>query len=125
MTKRLAVKVDEYQKDGQTKGKYTEIGVLMPSNDGGEYLLLDPTVNLAGVLMKQNALAAKHGKQIRDSIMVSVFDGQQQSQQQQPGGFQQHQPQQSNFQQQAPQQGGFQQHQGTPGYGQGGPIPGQ
>ena len=125
MTKRLTVKIDEYQKDGQTKGKYMEVGVLMQGNDGGEYMLLDPCVNLAGVLQKQNALAAKSGKQVRDSIMVSVFDGQQQQQQQQPGGFQQQAPQQQQQQGFQPQQQAPQQPQGTQGYGQGGPVPQQ
>ena len=110
--KRLTAKVDEYQKDGQTKGKYIELGVLNTANDGGEYILLDPTVNLAGVLVKQNAMNAQHGKPAKTSIMVSVFDGQQSQQQ---GGFQQ--PQQGY---QQPQQVGYQQ-QGTQGYGQSGP----
>lgn len=114
--KRLTAKVDEYQKDGQTKGKYIELGVLNTASDGGEYILLDPTVNLAGVLVKQNAMNAQHGKPAKTSIMVSVFDGQQQGQQQ--GGFQQ--TQQQGGYQQSPQQGGYQQ-QGTQGYGQSGP----
>ena len=58
MVKRLMVKTGEYQKDGQTKGRYTEVGVIM-SNDKGEYALLDPAVNLAGVLLQQKILAAK------------------------------------------------------------------
>lgn len=92
--KRLVAKTGEYQKDGQPKGEYTRIGVLMQGNDGGEYMILDPTVNLAGVLLKQNALAATKGQQQRDSVMVSVFSddnqGQQQGygNQQQQGGFQ-------------------------------------
>ncbi len=45
-------------------------------------MILDPSVNLAGVLMKQNALAAAQGKQMHYSVMVSVFENQQQGQQQ-------------------------------------------
>ena len=92
MAKRLVAKVGEYQKDGQTKGEYQRLGVLMPSNDGGEYILLDPSINLAGVLIKQNSLAAGKGGQQRDTVMVSVFDDANQNQQQ--GGFNQQQTQQ-------------------------------
>lgn len=107
--KRLVAKTGTYTKDGQEKGEYTKLGVLMAGNDGGEYMILDPTVNLAGVLLKQNALAAQQGKQQRDSVMVSVFtednQGQQGYQQPQQQPQQQQAPQQQGYQQQAPQQG--------------------
>lgn len=73
MAKRLTAKTGEYQKDGQTKGRYTDLGVIL-SNNNGEYMLLDPTVNLAGVLVKQNAMARAAGQQERDSVMVSIFE---------------------------------------------------
>ena len=82
MTKRLTAKIDEYQKDGQTKGKYIELGVILQSNDGGEYILLEPHINLAGVLQQQNSMNVKNGKQPRTNIMVSVFDNNNQGQQQ-------------------------------------------
>jgi hypothetical protein len=84
MAKRLAAKVGEYQKDGQTKGEYARLGVIM-QNDNGEYLLLDPSVSIAGVLAKQNALAAQNGGQQRNMVMVSVFDDSQQQTGQQTG----------------------------------------
>jgi single-stranded DNA-binding protein len=75
MAKRLAVKVGEFtNQQGETKGEYIRLGALMAGNEGGEYLLLDPTVNLAGALTKQNMMNHKNGKQVRDSLMVSVFD---------------------------------------------------
>jgi hypothetical protein len=95
--KKLSAKTGEYQKDGATKGRYTNIGVIQQSNDGGEYVLLDPTVSLAGILAAQNALAVSQGKEIRDRVMVGVFEDQQ-------GGYQQQQPQQQQGYQQAPQQ---------------------
>ena len=97
MSKRIAAKTGEYQKDEQTKGEYTKLGVMLDNNNG-EYMLLDPSVSLAGVLVKQNALAAKTGGQQRDMVMVSIFDDSQQPQQQQP-------QQQQGFQQQPQQQG--------------------
>jgi hypothetical protein len=86
MAKRIAAKTEEYQKDGETKGKWIQIGVIL-ENDNGEYILLDPTVNLSGVLQKQNMLAAKKLREdanakakIGDSIMCSVFTDDNQSQ---------------------------------------------
>lgn len=73
MVKRLMVKTGEYQKDGQTKGRYTEVGVIM-SNDNGEYALLDPAVNLAGVLIHQKILADSKGGKSGDRVMCSIFD---------------------------------------------------
>lgn len=109
MVKRIVVKVDEYEKDGQMKGKYTEVGVIM-SNENGEYALLDPSVNLAGILMKANALAAKNGKPSRDMVAASIFDNSNQQQGGHQGWGQPQQPQQQIQQpqqqyQQQPQQG--------------------
>lgn len=98
MAKRLVAKVDEYEKDGQTKGKYIEVGVIL-SNDNGEYALLDPTVNLAGVLQKQNMLGRKKQQQPRDMVAVSIFDNSNQGGGNQGGWGQPQQPQQN-----APQQ---------------------
>lgn len=102
MTKRISAKIEEYQKDGETKGKYVEIGVIL-NNQNGDYILLNPEVSLSGVLAKQNALEFSKGGQMRSNIMCSVFE---QSNQNQP---QQNAPQQGGFQ---PQQNAPQQHQG-------------
>jgi len=99
MTKRIMAKVETYEKDGQTKGKYVEVGVIL-SNQNGEYALLDPTVNLSGVLQKQNMLNSKAGQPMRDMVMVSIFEQQPQQPQQQPQQQQQQpkiQQQQSDF----------------------------
>lgn len=94
--KRITAKIDEYQKDGQTKGRYVDIGVVL-SNDNGEYILLNPTVDLSGVLMRQRILAQKSGKKAMDSVACSIFDNNKNQQQaprqsqehgqQQPSGF--------------------------------------
>lgn len=100
MTKRLVAITGEYvsKQDNQQKAEYTEIGVIITGKNGKDYALLDPAINLAGVLMKQNALAAKRNEPPSDRVMLSVFeqDNQQQGQQQQ--GYQQ--PQQGYQQQQ-------------------------
>lgn len=105
MTKRIVAKVDEYEKEGQIKGKYVEIGVIL-SNDNGEYMLLDPAVNLAGVLTKQNFLARKQQKQARDNVMCSIFDNSNQG-----GGYQQQAQQTQQPQRQQQQNHQYQQNQ--------------
>ena len=102
MAKRIVAKTGEYtNQQNEQKGEYTKLGVIL-SNDNGEYMLLDPSVSLAGVLIKQNALAAKSGGQQRDMLMVSIFEddnqGQNNNQQQNQA------PQQQNYQQNNQQQ---------------------
>lgn len=83
----------EYTKDGQQKAEFTKIGAIGFSQQSGkEFVLLDPSVSLAGVLAKQNALALKRGEEQRANIMCSVFD--KSAQQQQPQQGYQQQPQQ-------------------------------
>ena len=101
MTKRLSAVVGEYTKDGAQKAEWANIGVIGTGKNGKEYVLLDPTVSLAGILVKQNVLAQKRGEQPSDMVMTSVFEenNQQQGQQQ---GYQQ--PQQQGYQQNNQQQ---------------------
>ena len=110
--KRLVAKVGEYtNQQNETKGEYVRIGALM-ENDNGEYMLLDPTVNLSGVLQKQNAYAISQQKNPNTNVMVSVFSADNQNGQQnnqrpqggnhQAGGQQQGQRTQGNQQQNNP-----------------------
>lgn len=59
----LAVKTGEYEKDGQTKGRYLNIGAIMEKDDGGRFILLNRTFNPAGVPNPDN----------RDNLIVSMF----------------------------------------------------
>lgn len=124
MTKRLSAVTGNYtNQQGEQKAEWTNVGVLITGKNGKDYVLLDPSVNLAGVLLKQNAIAAKEGKALSDTVMLSVFDEQQnqnnnnyqnnqggyQQQNNQPqGGYNQNQAPQGGYQN-APQQGGYQQ----------------
>ena len=81
--KRITARIDEYEKDGQTKGKYVEVGVIL-NNSNGEFILLNPTVDLSGVLLKQRLLAQKAGKKVMDAVACSIFDNNQNNQQQAP-----------------------------------------
>lgn len=57
---------------GQEKKRWTNLGAMM-ENENGPYLLLDPTVSLPGLLMKQRLLNQKEGKTPGESILASVF----------------------------------------------------
>lgn len=112
MTKRLCAVTGEYQsKEGQQKAEFTEVGVIITGKNGKEYALLDPAINLAGVLLKQNVLAVKRGEQPSDRVMLSLFENDNQQQGNQ-GGYQQPTQQQPQYGQppayQQPQQGGYQ-----------------
>jgi len=95
MTKRLSAVVGEYiNKENQPKAEWVNIGIIGIGKNNKEYVLLDPTINLAGILLKQNVLAQKRNEAPSDMIMASIFEeqqnqGQQQGQQQGQGGFQQ------------------------------------
>ena len=70
----LAVKVGEYtDAQGKTKGRYQNIGSLMKTDDGGEFLILDRWFNPAGVPNPEG----------RPGLMVSCFKPRENSPQQQ------------------------------------------
>lgn len=78
--KNIVAKTGEYQnQQGETKAEWTKVGVVL-SNQNGEYILLDPAVNLAGVLSKQNMLAVEQRKAGNEkartgkAVMCSIFD---------------------------------------------------
>ena len=88
MSKDIVAKTGEYtNREGEQKSAWTKIGVIL-SNNNGEYMLLDPAVNLAGVLTKQNMLAMdkkRNGDEkarVGKAVMCSIFD----KSQQQSGG---------------------------------------
>ena len=63
----LAVKIGEYESNGQKKNRYLRIGRVMPGKDGGKFILLDACY----LSMQLFALANKDRK---ESIVVSIFD---------------------------------------------------
>ncbi|MGL4752828.1 MAG: hypothetical protein ACRCXB_10535 [Aeromonadaceae bacterium] len=90
--KDLAVKVGSYTDgQGQEKGRYQNVGSLMRSDDGNEFVVLHRWFNPAGVPNPDN----------RDSVIISCFEPKQQQQQQQGWGNPSPAPQQ-NMQRQQP-----------------------
>lgn len=57
----LAVKTGSYEKDGETRNRYMNIGVVLEGDDG-MFMLLDPAFNPAGVPRKE------------DRVLVSMFE---------------------------------------------------
>ncbi len=70
----LAVKTGAYEKNGETKGRYMNVGVVM-ENDNGMFMLLDPAFNPAGV--------PREG----DRVMVSMFEPRRRDEGSQGGDF--------------------------------------
>lgn len=62
----LAVKVGEYEKDGQKKNRYQNVGAIM-EGDKGPFILLEKTFNPAGI---------QDGK---NSVLISMFEVKQQN----------------------------------------------
>ena len=89
--KKLAVANGQYQKDGQTKTRWVNVGVIGVSANGKEYMLIDPTINFAGFPKEEG----------KDMVMVGIFD----DNQQQGGNQNQQQYNGNNQQQQQPQYG--------------------
>ncbi len=86
--KKLAVANGSYMKDGQEKTRWVNVGVIGVSQNGKEYMLIDPTINFA-------AFPREEGK---DMVMVGIFDDANQNNQ--GGGNQQQQNQNNQHQQQ-------------------------
>lgn len=59
----LSVKTGSYQKNGETKGKYSNVGVVIEKEDGGKFMMIDPHFNFA-------AIRREEGKNM---VIVSMF----------------------------------------------------
>jgi len=60
----LAVKVGTYEKDGETKNRYVNVGAVMEKDDGGKFILFDRTFNPAGVPNPDD----------RENFIISMFE---------------------------------------------------
>jgi len=73
--KNLAVKVRSYtDQNGQKKGQYVNVGKIMQNADGGKFMFIERHVNFAGFPHKEGS----------SSVLVSMFDPKNDSQQHQP-----------------------------------------
>lgn len=60
----LAVKTGTYQKNGETKGRYQNVGAVMQGDDGGKFIFLSAWFNPAGVDRRDGS----------ESILLSMFE---------------------------------------------------
>lgn len=60
----LAVKIGTYQKDGDSKNRYLNVGMVMTDDKGAKMYLLNRTFNPAGVPCDPD----------KDSIIIGVFE---------------------------------------------------
>ena len=88
----LVVKTGEYtDRDGQTKARFKNVGVVMEGQNG-PYILLDRTFNPAGV----------SGNEGRESIIISMYEPRDENGQRQASPSQQrHSQQKANAYQQS------------------------
>lgn len=75
--KRIVAKTGKYTKNGEEKNEWTKIGVIL-EKDGNEFILFDPSVNMAGIAYKQrvNGIA----KPDSDTVIASIFTDENQAQ---------------------------------------------
>lgn len=78
--KKVMAGVGEYvNKEGDTKTEWVQVGIQMENNNG-PFLLLDPTVSLAGLLSRQNMWKAEQRRngnekaKIGKSLMCGIWD---------------------------------------------------
>ena len=71
----LAVAVGEYQKNGETKRQWQNVGSLM-EKDGNQFLFLSRSFNPAGVPNPEN----------RSDVLISIFEPKQKGERQQGQG---------------------------------------
>ena len=59
----LCIKSGSYQKDGETKNRYKNVGMILQKEDGGEMIMIDPSVNFAAFK-----------EQDREYVILSKFE---------------------------------------------------
>lgn len=69
----LACKVGTYEKQGETKNRYKNVGLILENEEGKKIVMIDPTFNFA-------AVKREDGKEM---VMVSMFEPKKDNQQSQ------------------------------------------
>lgn len=76
MTKKIgdiAARIGTYQKDGQDRGRYVTLGALFQGEDGSDFGNLDGYYDLGQILGMQRRDDHKRGRELRDSLNLTVF----------------------------------------------------
>lgn len=72
----IAVKVGEYEKDGETKGRYENVGCVM-KGEKGSFIIMNRTFNPAGVPNPED----------RSTVLLSLFDPKKKEESESSDGF--------------------------------------
>ena len=75
----LAVKTGSYEKAGDTKNRYENIGAIFENEDGGRMLFIKRSFNPAGVPFREGS----------ESILISMFKPKTDEQSETPSGAEQ------------------------------------
>lgn len=60
----LACKTGTYEKEGSTKNRYKNVGLILENEEGKKMVMIDPTFNFAAVKRDEG----------KDMVMVSMFE---------------------------------------------------
>lgn len=60
----LACKTGTYEKNGETKNRYKNVGLILENEEGKKMVMIDPTFNFAAVKREEG----------KDMVMVSMFE---------------------------------------------------
>ena len=60
----LACKTGTYEKEGTTKNRYKNVGLILENEEGKKMVMIDPTFNFAAVRREDG----------KDMVMVSMFE---------------------------------------------------
>ena len=60
----LACKTGTYEKNGETKNRYKNVGLILENEEGKKMVMIDPTFNFAAVRREEG----------KDMVMVSMFE---------------------------------------------------
>lgn len=70
----LCVKTGSYESNGETKGRWMNVGALMEDDEGRQFIMLNACFNPAGIQREVG----------RESILISCFEPQQDGQREEP-----------------------------------------
>ena len=69
----IAVRIGTYTTGGTEKGRYATIGTLLQGEDGSYFGSLHAYIDLAALHQLQRADCRTRGREVRDSLAMTVF----------------------------------------------------
>ena len=69
----IAVRIGTYTSNGTEKGRYATLGTFMQGEDGSFFGSLHAYIDLAALHQLQRADCRARGREVRDSLAMTVF----------------------------------------------------